>query len=436
MKKAHISQTKKGYKVDETRKLRDYVDLTDLEYYEKIMMSSTPPEGSELRKLRDLTVGLPSLSIKPSTRGILKGAALRSKPNLEARAKHATSFKSRRKTTSVETDLSSTPKNPQPPSTLHALGLTQNQWEHLEGTKTLKDVEIEIYTDTGIASRESLPRFLFRAFGSRSGGGVNHRLNTTSGIIPHGFLGGKKPTSIYDIPDLRSMITGHLTGASVDTHFSSWAACICLALDCAHDSMYIAILDTTLLPNQPHIYHVPDLFSAGLSSDRYDHEYLAYGPIDGPAFYCVPGQALYSSGFDRFYSSGFDRFYISPYHRRIYPVDNNIARNVILAKQMAALFRPSHDKRPDIIIALTVAFASITHTRRYGNGPATELDRKLLGQVLVHLASEIEDLRLASSRSATPAPALVNPRMYTKDYPQLQKMVLLLQKVEEKIRQG
>ncbi|KAI1086308.1 hypothetical protein F5B19DRAFT_479746 [Rostrohypoxylon terebratum] len=76
-------------------------------------------------------------------------------------------------------------------------------------------------------SQESLPRFLFRAFGRRSGG--DSRLNTPSRIIPRGFLGGKTPTDIYDIPNLKYMVDCHYRGGRIDTEFSSWAACITVA---------------------------------------------------------------------------------------------------------------------------------------------------------------------------------------------------------------
>ena len=84
-----------------------------------------------------------------------------------------------------------------------------------------------IYSNSLIASQEKLPRFLFRAFGARSGG--DYRLNTQYRITPRGFLRGKKPTNIYNISNLGNMVERHYRGQSVSTEFSSWAACIEIA---------------------------------------------------------------------------------------------------------------------------------------------------------------------------------------------------------------
>lgn len=82
------------------------------------------------------------------------------------------------------------------------------------------------------------------------------------------------------------MIQGHLTGERVDSDFSSWAACVSIAKQNATATSYIAVLDTAFLASHVAVYHVRAFYEASLVSSPYDHEYLAYGPIEGPALHC------------------------------------------------------------------------------------------------------------------------------------------------------
>ncbi|KAK9413392.1 putative Major facilitator superfamily (MFS) profile domain-containing protein [Seiridium unicorne] len=137
------------------------------------------------------------------------------------------------------------------------------------------------------ARARKLPRFLFRGFSWQSGGALKG-LNGQDGVIPHGFLGGKTPSNMYDEKDLRDQIHGHLSGWNVNTHFSSWAADFRTAAAYAiRPNSYMAIMDTSLVENHVSVYHVPDLYHAGLSGAWFPHEYLVYGPITGPAYHCV-----------------------------------------------------------------------------------------------------------------------------------------------------
>ncbi|KAK9773206.1 hypothetical protein AB5N19_11816 [Seiridium cardinale] len=95
-------------------------------------------------------------------------------------------------------------------------------------------------------------------------GGALKGLNGQDGVIPHKFLGGKTPSNI------------------------SWAADFRTAAAYAiRPNSYMAIMDTSLVENHVSVYHVPDLYHAGLSGAWFPHEYLVYGPITGPAYHCV-----------------------------------------------------------------------------------------------------------------------------------------------------
>lgn len=198
---------------------------------------------------------------------------------------------------------------------------------------------------------------------------------------------------------------------------------------CASHTKYIAIIDRTLLAPHVKIYHVPDLMKHVAHSEgpRGDHEYLAYGPIGGPALHCVAYQDIEKWGF---YSlSGYS--YGTPtslFNREIF---TNVDKRVIAAKNLARLFRPRHDRRPDIIIALTAAFSSLCYCGPY-EGSSSQLDKNILSQLLIHLHHELRIFKLRSMSSKELG--LVNGRMYTTRFLQLQQLVALLQSIEDGIR--
>lgn len=225
---------------------------------------------------------------------------------------------------------------------------------------------------------------------------------------------GEKPTSIYDTPKLGSIVCGHLHGDSVNSCFSSWAACVTLAKELASSSVYVAILDTSLLANHVHIYHATAFFNVNFAKSHYDDEYLAYGPIEGPAFHCVEYHDLISGGFHNLTVETTDPEDFEEGEARV---------KVLAAKRLAALFRPASDERPDVIIALTAAFASIKNCN-------VDWVTKYL---FIHLASELE--QLGSANISSDVPALVNHKMYTGHHIGLQQLKLLLREVEEKVKE-
>lgn len=142
------------------------------------------------------------------------------------------------------------------------------------------------------------------------------------------------------------MISGHLEGSCIPSCFSSWAADIGVAIGYARQGS-IAILDTNLVEHHVKIYHVQGLHKAQLASYSYDEEYLAYGPIRGRAYHCVPYTAI---------QAGLAPI---PTHPPEY-----IYQRISMVTEAAYLFRRSDDTRPDIVIAL-VAFLAMYHP--YGN---------------------------------------------------------------------
>ncbi|KAI1099725.1 hypothetical protein F4804DRAFT_336964 [Jackrogersella minutella] len=262
-----------------------------------------------------------------------------------------------------------------------------------------------------------LPRLLFRGFSSQSGGGIDPRLNSAEGIIPHGFLQGQVPTTIYDIPDLRSMIGGHISGRHISTQFSSWSADLSTAVDfCNRGS--IAIIDTNLLDAHVKIYHVEALYDAYLAHTNYDFEYLAYGPITGPAYHCVKYTDIKRAGMSlsRWVSGVSPLFQLPSYAAET-------SQLVSTVKRVANLFRSPGDRSPDVIISMAV----ILMHYKCANGYGQEID--VFNFILDHFSNEIRSFR----RHSFGISGLVNPKTYTNgmDMPELELIINTLREIDE-----
>ncbi|KAF3042587.1 hypothetical protein E8E11_003927 [Didymella keratinophila] len=132
--------------------------------------------------------------------------------------------------------------------------------------------------------KKHVPRYLFRAWSSRSGGGSSRTINSTTEIIPRRFMPGtNRPIDFYSINEdlLHQLALQHFEHRqSVITGFSSWAASLHLVL-CYAKSMdpktnpHVAVIDTHELGNQ---------------------EYLAWGCIRGRGYKAVLLKKLEASG--------------------------------------------------------------------------------------------------------------------------------------------
>lgn len=143
------------------------------------------------------------------------------------------------------------------------------------------------------------PRYLFRCWNNSdifpSGG--HKDLNTVDAITPLAFKKGKGSSSIYDLrrDTLAEMVAAHLGGLGMETHLSSWAASLRVAMQFARGSpedCYISVLDTKLLRNRNAVLHVPTLSFLSYGSYGFDEEYLAHGVIEGSAYRTAPLQAF------------------------------------------------------------------------------------------------------------------------------------------------
>jgi hypothetical protein len=144
----------------------------------------------------------------------------------------------------------------------------------------------------------TVPRYLFRAWSNRSGGGSAHATNNLEGVIPHGFMKGKG-RRFYERPesDLYKMAIDHYTGSKQSSsEFSSWTASVHLVLRCAEhlgetNNTHIAIMDTEDLDEEVLVWHVPHFLDA-----RGVDEYLAHGRIAGHGYRAVSLKVLKAKG--------------------------------------------------------------------------------------------------------------------------------------------
>ncbi|KAF2095098.1 hypothetical protein NA57DRAFT_59846 [Rhizodiscina lignyota] len=224
-------------------------------------------------------------------------------------------------------------------------------------------------------SRRNVPRYLFRGWSSCSGGGchkewkrpqVPRSLNSKDAVRPHAFLKGTGHDTVHDIPNLGQMIEAHLTGVhSPLAEFSSWAASLRTAVGfgarsrCKHNehatkSFYIAVLDTGMLPENVAVYHVQELWQAGLAGGPYDHEYLAHGVIEGAGYMCVQYEGLMGGPAKPYFGGGLKQIGDLATWEEI----RGLKSLAVKAARKNA-WRHGYKVRDDIAVLLLVAFLSL-----------------------------------------------------------------------------
>ncbi|KAK6196879.1 hypothetical protein LQW54_011082 [Pestalotiopsis sp. IQ-011] len=272
--------------------------------------------------------------------------------------------------------------------------------------------------------QSSLPRFFFRGFNASSGGGFDPRLNSKEGIVPHGFLGGLQPTNMYTIPALSTMIHAHLReSSSIQSQFSSWSAHLPTAILFARNTptSHIAILDSRLMEGHVEVHHSVDLRKARLTSDAYDDEWLAYGPIKGAAFRCVHVGEITKIGFHSLFAAhGYAGHGLSKHYEKTRDEDALPA-----AKKVGKLFQGDEDQIPDIVLAVTAAFMG-AHFQSRG----FEFSEAIADCVTHALSDELQALETPKAQSFG-AFRLANP-IITCERPALSFMTSLLLSLERR----
>lgn len=256
------------------------------------------------------------------------------------------------------------------------------------------------------------PRFLFRGFGSQSGGGGDLRLNSKKAIIPHAFLDGKAPTGMFDTPDLKEIINGHLQYRTVQTVFSSWAADLPFSISFTEgkSDACIAVLDTEITEDHVEVHSVTALYHAGLAEHQYPQEYLVYGPVRGPAFRCVTVAEMERAGFHACTGSGL-------------PLDPNSPCRA--AKKIAKLFYNKKAGNEEAVVTVAAALLGIQLGAMQGN----KCDESRVRSAAKILAPHLDAIFRRS-----PPVKLVNPLTLTNQSKSLAFMIDLLVALERRIR--
>ncbi|KAE9970621.1 hypothetical protein BLS_001955 [Venturia inaequalis] len=228
------------------------------------------------------------------------------------------------------------------------------------------------------SSRAKNPTYLFRASSSISGSGIEVTEGDGVSMVPRAFLNAKKGhKTIYEIPDLVNMVTGHLRGSKdIASEFSSWAASFSVAMaflqrHLSQPDSRISVIDTRRFPDTA-IYHVNEFKNAGFEVDSFAHEYLLHGVVEGS-----PG-----SGYSSVLWSGLRRLGIYKVMPRrpggLCPLPEPLPTNTIMppleiadiqtAKRIAMAYGP--------LFAVPVIAALLSHTHRSWQRPESELAEK------------------------------------------------------------
>ncbi|KAK3633168.1 hypothetical protein LTR56_015944 [Elasticomyces elasticus] len=133
---------------------------------------------------------------------------------------------------------------------------------------------------------DPIPRYLFRAWSSTSGG--DPRLNTRDAITPHAFVNGDGPASFQDLPEaqVRSLWNGHFDGNRVNSVFSSWSQSLQVSIcGYGHSYGYLSIVDTQQLASHNFVAYTHSYRKFGLEGCWY--EYFIFGTVPGDAHRAV-----------------------------------------------------------------------------------------------------------------------------------------------------
>ncbi|KAI1517762.1 hypothetical protein Ptr86124_003063 [Pyrenophora tritici-repentis] len=162
-------------------------------------------------------------------------------------------------------------------SSPHAAGERKEHWETLR--------------------TKNVPRFLFRAFNSESGGGSHFAINNPTEIVPRGFMNGQNGHRFYEMSEreIFTMADDHFFGRENITEFSSWAASLHVVLYYAQSmpaehNVHIAVLDRHQLGGEVLIWHALVLV------DVFENEYLAHGCVGGSGYTAVPFEQIIECG--------------------------------------------------------------------------------------------------------------------------------------------
>ena len=226
---------------------------------------------------------------------------------------------------------------------------------------------------------------------------------------------------MWELPNLADIIRDHLLSCSrrTQTYFSSWAADLRVAERYGKPTSdgHIAIVDTTLCSDPISIYYTPDMKSSRIFNVAFGHEYLAFGPISGPAYHCVKFSDI-AADLSRLRKRVYDRRSIRN------PKPDDVWDDLKIARRVAERFRRPDDSRPDVVIFVMVTLLSYSAN-------SSESRSMIVDQLCMNLRNELKSyMRRPGSRPA----GLVNPGTPTKSQPTVRETLELMAAMEQRIK--
>ncbi|KAF2249422.1 hypothetical protein BU26DRAFT_405716, partial [Trematosphaeria pertusa] len=145
--------------------------------------------------------------------------------------------------------------------------------------------------------KDHVPRYLFRAWSTRNGGGPDVSVNSLKEIVPPAFV-RHEGHKFYDMDEnhIKIITEAHYHGwSSPFTEFSSWSHSLALVIGFYkhRKDTHIAVMDTQQLDDDVKVWHCPHL---GKRFNNY--EFLVHGPIRGRGYKAVPLEKLLQAGLE------------------------------------------------------------------------------------------------------------------------------------------
>lgn len=244
-------------------------------------------------------------------------------------------------------------------------------------------------------------------------------------MVPHGFLGGKAPTNIWDIPNLSEVANKHLNYCpDVISDFSSWSQCLDTALNFAdfEEGSMLAVLDTASMAD--HVWFSNDLLYSGLAYVGFSDEYLVYGPVSGANYHCISPQVLYSSTKMSAITSG-NMFAFGEV-----PSGPSVQRGVVeSAREIATVLQPC-DTSIESLVILTAKLVG-RRVKEVSCDESGYLDYDDIDAFLCHMRDDIQALAMRVDGDDI---SLVDETMDTTHSLELVFEVQLTQAVENAVR--
>lgn len=274
-------------------------------------------------------------------------------------------------------------------------------------------------------SRRKTPIYLFRSSRPGLGSGIEVKDGNSVKMVPRACIDGSAAhDNVYLIPNLEAMVNSHLSGGtSIQSEFSSWAASSTVS---AHfwalnndPQARMSVIDTRKYTKTA-IYHVPNLYDAGLSRKQYPHEHLLHGIVEvgsGSGYSSISWNEAISKDFDTLVPR--PPCYWIPNHIKPLPQDQTIS--LLTKEEIEAAIRIASRFGPEFIIPLTASLLS--HKPRSWRRPKSSF----ASQDVHAVAEALKQYPVADIEDYSKVTNVATDAVYALAYEEITQMNILLQ---------